>query len=202
MDEWTVAVCILAVVTLAASGYTFWTLRQTPPPRLPESPIRPEGKPVNVRALVGSLSPLARQALESAACHAHEHSHAAVENELFLKMLVENPHSDVAVLLGHSDVDLCQLGADLNGYLATLTSNRESIPPLSNQLVRLLYQARNDARERFEAEEVRSGYILFTWLRDPSFGATTISPVLGPLEVATIEHSIRVALDETSEETG
>ena len=146
MNELSIIACILSGFAATISIYTLWKLRHPSAPRKPEPSLRmPDGQPLDVRALVAVLSPLVRQALETAAEIAVQRSHAFVGNEHLFKVLVENAGSDVAVLLAHREIDLDQLAADLETHLELVPTESERVPALSQPLLQLLVTARDCA---------------------------------------------------------
>jgi type VI secretion system protein VasG len=125
---------------------------------------------VNLKALVGRLSPQARHALEGAAAITLSRTHYDIEPEHWLLKLAEPQDGEVAAIFRHFDVDAGRVAAKLNAVLDGFKSGNGRPPALSPRLVRIAREAWLDASIERQAERVGGGDILLTLLADRDTG--------------------------------
>jgi type VI secretion system protein VasG len=125
---------------------------------------------VNLKALVGRLSPQARQALEGAAAITLSRTHYDIEPEHWLLKLAEQPDGEVAAVFRHFDVDAGRVTAKLNALLDGFKSGNGRPPALSPRLVRIAREAWLDASIERQAQQVGGGDILLALLADRDTG--------------------------------
>ena len=158
---------------------------------------------VNLKSLVGKLGDLPRQTLESAAGLCLSRTNYNVEVEHWLIKLLEPPHSDIALILKHYDIDSSNVAADLTRTLDRLKTGNSRAPALSPSIVDLAREAWVLASLEYGAPRVRSGHILTALLSDDAFHrmAREASPPLGKIQVPELRASL-LSITAKSEEGG
>ena len=123
---------------------------------------------MNLKALIGRLSPAAREALEGAAAITLSRTHYDVEPEHWLLKLIEQ--ADVTAVLRHYEVDSSRVAAKLNAVLDGFKSGNGRPPALSPRLVKIAREAWLDASIERQAERIGGGDILLVMLTDRDTG--------------------------------
>ena len=126
------------------------------------------GVRVNLKALVGRLSPSARDALEGAAAITLSRTHYDIEPEHWLLKLAEQP--EVQAILRHFESDAGRVTAKLNAVLDGFKSGNGRPPALSPRLVRIAREAWLDASIERQAERIGGGDLLLAMLADRDTG--------------------------------
>lgn len=141
-------------------------------------------RPADLRELVDRLSPVARQALESAAALALVRSHYRVEVEHWLLRLAEDPDADLAQLFFFYELLTRPLHRDLAAAVGRFPEGCARVPILAPDLVRLLGLGWDAARREFDATHLRSGHVLFAALADGWLAARLdgVSPEFAKLD--------------------
>jgi type VI secretion system protein VasG len=132
---------------------------------------------IDLRALIGRLNDITRNALEAGAGLCLARTHYDVEVEHYLLKLLDAPDSDLARVLRRFEADPSRLAADLNRSLERLRSGNARTPAFSPSLVRMLTEAWNLGSLNHGASRIRSGFTLLALVSDesllrlrPSFG--------------------------------
>jgi type VI secretion system protein VasG len=115
---------------------------------------------VNLKSLVGRLSPEARRALEGAAGLCLSRTHYNVEVEHWLLKILEVQGSAMETMLRQFDVDLAKLVADLTRCLDRFKTGNSRPPALSPNVVDLAREGWLVASLEFESSATDSGHLL------------------------------------------
>ena len=121
---------------------------------------------MDLKALVGRLDPLCREALEAAAGLTLSRTQYNVEIEHWLLKLLEHDDGDIPVILKHFEIDAGKVSSDLNHALDRMQTGNGRAPALSPQLVKLVREAWLLASLEHETGQVRSGHLLLALLSD------------------------------------
>jgi type VI secretion system protein VasG len=122
---------------------------------------------VNLKLLIGKLNSTARTALEGGAglCLARTHYDVEIEHVLF--KLLDLAQNDTAKIFRHYGVDTARLQKDLERSLDNLKSGNARTPAIGPYVMKLLTEAWNLASIDFNAEQIRTGYLIVALLQDP-----------------------------------
>jgi len=123
---------------------------------------------IDLRSLVGKLSDMSRDALESAAGLCLTRTHYDVEVEHWLVKLLDKSDTELLAILNHYDVELARLGADLATSLDGFKRGNARPPALSPRIVDLAREAWVMASLDFGAQKTTSGHLLCALLSDDS----------------------------------
>jgi type VI secretion system protein VasG len=92
---------------------------------------------VDLRSLIGRLSPTTRRALEGSAGLAMSRTHYEVEIEHWLEKMLEESAGDLPKILRDSDVEPDRFMADLNSALNIMKTGNGRRPDLSQTIEQL-----------------------------------------------------------------
>jgi len=120
----------------------------------------------NLKALIATLNPTTRRALEAAANVALSRTHHDIDIEHVLLQLIDVADSDLAAILKAYDVDTGKLESDLFDSLALFRTGNTRNPVLSPNIPLWLESAWLKASIDYGATQLRSGYLLFALLAD------------------------------------
>lgn len=122
---------------------------------------------MNLKLLIGKLNSTARTALEGGAglCLARTHYDVEIEHVLF--KLLDLAQNDTAKIFRHYGVDTARLQKDLERSLDNLKSGNARTPAIGPYVMKLLTEAWNLASIDFNAEQIRTGYLIVALLQDP-----------------------------------
>jgi type VI secretion system protein VasG len=115
---------------------------------------------VNLKALIGKLNDVTRNALESAAGFCLARTHYDVEVEHYLMKLLDSTSGDLAAILNYFDVDKSLLAAELIRSLDRLKSGNARTPALSPSLRDMLTVAWTLGSIDYGATQIRSGFTI------------------------------------------
>ncbi|MCH7868704.1 MAG: hypothetical protein IH881_13500, partial [Myxococcales bacterium] len=121
---------------------------------------------VDLRSLIGRLSPTTRRALEGAAGLAMSLTHYDVELEHWLEKMLEESAGDLPKILRDSDVEPDRFMADLNLALNSMKTGNGRRPDLSEIIEQLASEAWVLCSINYNLGKVRSGAILLAALND------------------------------------
>lgn len=114
----------------------------------------------DLKALIATLNPTCRQALEDAAGLCVTHGHHTIEVEHVLIKLLGRKNTDLLAVLAHYDIDPAVVKAELDKALYGFRSGNTRVPTFSEQVPRLLREAWLVASLHLGSARVRSGAIL------------------------------------------
>ena len=126
---------------------------------------------MDLKALVGRLSPAARAALEAASGLTVSRTNYDVEIEHWLLKLVEAGDLEVERILAHFEVDTGRLAGELQAALDQLKTGNGRAPSLSPDLVRWMREGWVRASLGSGASEVRPAHLLATLVADDRLAA-------------------------------
>ena len=135
---------------------------------------------MTLNKLVEKLNPVCRQSLEAAAGICHSRSQFTVEMEHWLLAMLELDAGDFSLILASFSVDKEQLLARLRQGLEKLKTGNSAAPSLSPHVVNLLRQSWLNTSIEFNDTQVRSGYVIYTLLKDETLTAL-VSRSGGPI---------------------
>ncbi|MDI7065243.1 Clp protease N-terminal domain-containing protein, partial [Klebsiella pneumoniae] len=114
----------------------------------------------SLNTLIAKLNPTCRQAALLAANNCLARGHYEVDLEHLLLALLEEPASDVTLVLRASRVDAHALRADVERELQRLKTGNTRTPVFSKHLIDLLEQAWLIASLDSRIGRIRSGHLL------------------------------------------
>lgn len=115
---------------------------------------------INLKALIGKLDDMTRNAVEAAAGLCLSRTHYSIEIEHYLLKLLDSPEGDFLAILRRFDIDRSRLTAELNRCLDRLKSGNARTPTLSPSLVKMLTEAWSLGSLSFGATRVRTGHTI------------------------------------------
>lgn len=156
---------------------------------------------VDLQSLVGRLNQTCRSALEGAVGLTLSRTHYNVEIEHWLAKLIEGTDTDVAAILRHFEIDVGRLAADLTKTLDRLKTGNSRSPALTPSIVKLIREAWVFGSLQFEANAVRSGYLITALLADDSLAAQArdASSQLARINVETLRSNFQKIVGDSSE---
>ncbi|MET1254940.1 type VI secretion system ATPase TssH [Aliikangiella maris] len=160
----------------------------------------------SLKMLVGKNNDFCKRKLEAAAglCHSRTHHHVEVEH--WLLKILEEPASDINVILGHFGIETQGVINDINRYCEKLRTGNIHPPSFSPYLVEALNKAWSVASLDFSEPEIRSGFILMAILVDDSFASMTrdFSPKFERINLAELKANfssiVRGSCEQTNEQ--
>jgi type VI secretion system protein VasG len=155
----------------------------------------------NLAALIGKLTPTARQAAERAANFCLTRGHYEVDLEHLFLALLEQPGSDFVALCHRFDASPGQLERDLNHELESFKTGNTRTPVFSIHLPTLFEHAWLLASIGSGTSRVRSGHLLLALLTAPDLAqlARRGSPLFARFEVETLKHKLTEACRGSAE---
>ncbi|TDY22303.1 type VI secretion system protein VasG [Paraburkholderia sp. BL6665CI2N2] len=144
----------------------------------------------SLNTLIAKLNPTCRQAALLAANNCLARGHYEVDLEHLLLALLDEPASDVALVLRASRIDAHALRADLERELQRLKTGNTRTPVFSKHLIELLEQAWLIASLDSQIGRIRSGHLLLALLSAPDLAqfAERMSPLLRDVRVTDLKH--------------
>ncbi len=127
---------------------------------------------VDLKSLIGKLNQFCASALHGAAGLCVSRTHYEVTVEHFLLKCIEDPHSDISLILGGFNIDAGRLTAAINGAIEDFKTGNASKPVFSPILIDLLQDAWMTSSIDLGDGRIRSGAILLACIAKPSFFAT------------------------------
>ncbi|MFM0504190.1 type VI secretion system ATPase TssH [Paraburkholderia caffeinilytica] len=144
----------------------------------------------SLNTLIAKLNPTCRQAALLAANNCLARGHYEVDLEHVLLALLDEPASDVALVLRVSRVDAHALRSDIERELQRLKTGNTRTPVFSKHLIDLLEQAWLIASLDSQIGRIRSGHLLLALLTAPDLAqfAERMSPLLREVRVTDLKH--------------
>ncbi|WP_025600779.1 type VI secretion system ATPase TssH [Burkholderia sp. WSM2230] len=144
----------------------------------------------SLNTLIAKLNPTCRQAALLAANNCLARGHYEVDLEHLLLALLDEPASDVALVLRAGRIDPHALRADIERELQRLKNGNTRTPVFSKHLIDLLEQAWLIASLDSRIGRIRSGHLLLALLSAPDLAqfAERMSPLLRDVRVTDLKH--------------
>jgi type VI secretion system protein VasG len=143
-----------------------------------------------LKTLIAKLNPTCRQATERAASNCLSRGHYEVDLEHLFLALLDEPASDVSLVLRASRIDAHALRADLERELQRLKTGNARTPVFSLHLIALFEQAWLVASLDSQIGRIRSGHLLLALLNAPDLTqfAQRMSPLFRDARVTDLKH--------------
>ena len=132
---------------------------------------------LNVKSLIGKLNDTCRQSLEAAAGLCMSRTNYNVELEHWLLKLVENPNSDLRVLLKHWDIDSSRVIRDLTKAIDRFKTGNSRPPALAPQVMDLAREGWLLASIDYGVGKARSAHLLLALVADDQLSRLMTSAV-------------------------
>ncbi|CAB3706175.1 type VI secretion system ATPase TssH [Paraburkholderia rhynchosiae] len=144
----------------------------------------------SLNTLIAKLNSTCRQAALLAANNCLARGHYEVDLEHLLLALLDEPASDVALVLRASRIDPHALHADIERELQRLKTGNTRTPVFSKHLIDLLEQAWLIASLDSQTGRIRSGHLLLALVSAPDLAqfAERMSPLLRDVRVTDLKH--------------
>src|SRR5215471_10052191 len=117
---------------------------------------------INLRSLIGKLTPATRAATEAAAGLCLTRTHYNVEVEHYLIKLLDMPDGDFVAIAKHAEIDRGRLATDLTRALDRFKTGNGRTPALSPDFLELMTQAWVIASIEFGAPQIRTGFTVLS----------------------------------------
>jgi len=156
---------------------------------------------VNLKALVSKLNDPCRRALEAAAGLTLSRTHYNVEIEHWLLKLLEQPDTDLQILIKHYEIDRSRLEQDLDRALQGLRTGNSRSPALSQQIVNWTRQAWLLTSLEYGESLTRSGHLLVAVISDDMLGSMVrgVSHEFEKIRPDNLKASLNQLVAESSE---
>ncbi|MFL9875411.1 type VI secretion system ATPase TssH [Paraburkholderia megapolitana] len=143
-----------------------------------------------LKTLIAKLNTTCRQAAERAASLCLSRGNYEVDLEHLLLTLLDEPASDVSVVVSASRIDAHALRADLEHELERVKTGNTRTPVFSVHLIALFEQAWLIASLDSQIGRIRSGHLLLALLTAPDLAqfAQRMSPLLARVRVTDLKH--------------
>src|SRR5215470_12701246 len=125
---------------------------------------------VNLKALIGKLNDVTRNALEGAAGLCLSRTHYDIEIEHYLMKLLDYTDSDVAKILHQYGIDPSRLTSELSRSLDKLKTGNARTPAISPYIAKLMTEAWTIGSIDYGAHQVRSGFTILALLSNEELG--------------------------------
>lgn len=156
---------------------------------------------VNLKSLVGRLSPEARRALEGAAGLCLSRTHYNVEIEHWFLKILEVPGSELETLLRYFEVNTSSLAEDLSRSLDRFKTGNSRPPALAPGVVDLAREAWLVASLDWESSAATSGHILMALIGGEvtQRWAREVSPEFKKVNIDTLRAEYPSLVENASE---
>jgi len=121
---------------------------------------------VNLNALIHRLNDMDRKTLETAISNCMSYGHYTVEIEHWLRALIEEPNSDLTILLNHYGISVDKFRNDLNRNLERLQTGNNQTPTISQRVIDWIGEAWLLTSLDFGDNAVRSGHLLLALISE------------------------------------
>jgi type VI secretion system protein VasG len=125
---------------------------------------------VNLKALIGKLNDVTRNALESAAGLCLSRTHYDIEIEHFLLKLLDVQDSDASRLFRQFGVDTSRFQKELERSLDKLKAGNARTPSISPYIAKMLTEAWTIGSLDYGATKVRTGYVILALISNEELG--------------------------------
>jgi type VI secretion system protein VasG len=143
-----------------------------------------------LKTLIAKLNPTCRQATERAASACLSRGHYEVDLEHLFLALLDEPASDVLLVLRASNIDQAAVRRDLERELSRLQTGNTRTPVFSVHLIALFEQAWLIASLDSHIGRIRSGHLLLALTNAPELAqfAQRMSPMFASVRVDRLKH--------------
>jgi type VI secretion system protein VasG len=143
-----------------------------------------------LKTLIAKLNPTCRQATERAASACLSRGHYEVDLEHLFLALLDEPASDVLLVLRASNIDQAAVRRDLERELSRLQTGNTRTPVFSVHLIALFEQAWLIASLDSHIGRIRSGHLLLALTNAPELAqfAQRMSPMFASVRVDRLNH--------------
>ncbi len=157
---------------------------------------------IDLRSLIGRLSPTTRRALEGAAGLAMSRTHYEVEAEHWLEKMLEESAGDLPKILRDSDVEPDRFMADLNLALDGMKTGNGRRPDLSETIEQLSREAWVLCSINYNLGKVRSGAIFLAALNDSRLRRRLVEvhPPIGDINVEALAKDFLSIVEGSAED--
>jgi type VI secretion system protein VasG len=158
---------------------------------------------VNLKSLIGKLNPTSRGALEGAAGLCLSRTHYDIEVEHVLLKLLDLSGNDTARIFRHYGVDTSRFQRELEKSLDHLKTGNARTPAISPHVLKMLTEAWNLASIDFNADQVRSGFLILALISEPDLARMIkdVSNEIRKIPAETLKQDIAAIVKTSSEET-
>jgi len=122
---------------------------------------------LNLKSLIGKLTPNSRRALEAAAGLAVSRTHYEVEMEHWIGKLAEAPDGDIARILRHFEIQPDRFLQEIAQALSTFKTGSGSRPNLTQSIEEIAREGWLLASVNYQVAAARSGMLFLAVLRTP-----------------------------------
>ncbi len=129
--------------------------------------------PLNLKSLIGKLNGTTRRAMEAAAGLCMSRTHYDIEIEHFLLKLLDNPETDVPLILKQYGIDQSRLTSELTRSLDHLKTGNARSPAFSPMLLKMFTEAWSIGSIDYNASEIRTGFTLLALLGNDELARAT-----------------------------
>lgn len=156
---------------------------------------------VNLKSLIQRLNPSCQRSLEAAVGMCLSRSHYSVEIAHWLLKLIEVDKGDLTYILPHYQIDPHRLITEVQVSLETLKTGNSQPPVLSQWVVDWIRESWLIASLEFEANAIRSGYLLCCLLQNNSLNQLVINnlPQLKKINLADLQTNFNNITKDSSE---
>jgi type VI secretion system protein VasG len=119
---------------------------------------------VNLRSLIGKLTPATRAATEAAAGLCLSRTHYNVEVEHYLVKLLDMTDGDFAAIAKHAEIDRGRLATELTRAIDRFKTGNGRTPALSPDFLEMMTQAWIIASIDFGSTQIRTGFTVLSVL--------------------------------------
>ncbi|SNS32403.1 type VI secretion system protein VasG [Noviherbaspirillum humi] len=159
---------------------------------------------VELKALIGRMSPLSRQAMEQAAAAARSATHHEVDVEHLMQAMLHLPGSDWCRALTSAGISCSQLQEDMRTEVGGFRTGNPRNPVLSAQLQAWLRSAWLVASLEYGMASIRSAHLLHVMLADETFSRQwkPVMPPLAGLAQPALREAMMLAMSGSEESAG
>ena len=153
----------------------------------------------NLKRLLRKLNAHTTRSLESAAgyCISRTHYEVTIEHALF--KLLEDGSGDIPQILSAFDVDGAQLRADLTHQLDAMMTGNSGRPTFSPLLLHLIETAWVIGSVQYDAQDVRSGFLLAALINSDRVHLDRRAPSLDVISAETLQDDFAIIVSGSSE---
>ncbi len=158
---------------------------------------------MNLKSLIGKLNPTSRGALEGAAGLCLARTHYDIEVEHVLHKLLDVSGNDTARIFRHYGVDTSRFQRELEKSLDNLKTGNARTPAISPQVIKMMTEAWNLASLDFNADLVRSGFMILALVSDPELARMIkeVSSEIRKIPADALKQDLGAIVKTSSEET-
>lgn len=155
----------------------------------------------SLKTLISKLNGLCRKATEQAASLCMGRGHYEIDLEHLLLAILEQPGSDLAIILKRSQISLTGIARDLEHEIGGFKQGNTRTPVFSLHIQKLLEQAWLIASLDTRLPRIRSVHLLLALLTEPDLAqlAKRCSSLLAQVRLETLKHHLDEITEGSSE---